>query len=197
MTRVVSGFALACMLASCRHFQSDADRLYEGEPRPPAEVAKLAGPIAKVDGVDVSELGPIFALLPGCHIVQLRSKIGEGTATGAWSEEIGRVIYAFPMRAGYLYVVDAELQAGGSASSVGNAGIGGVKLRAVEEDADGKVVAKFSKVRSKADVEKCREADASLRPKPEEARAQADASIAAPAVAASRLAVDGGSEAGP
>jgi hypothetical protein len=81
---------------------------------------------------------------------------------------------------------------------VGNAGIGGIKLRAVEQDADGKVVAKLSKARTKADIQKCREADASLRAKPDEAPSEADASIApaASSAAASHLAVDAGSEVG-
>jgi hypothetical protein len=199
MTRVASTLALAGLIAagSCRHFQADAHRLYEGEPRPPAEVARLGGPIAKVDGVDVSELGPLFALLPGCHIVELRSKIGEGTASGAWTEDIGRVVYAFQMKAGHMYVIDAELKAGGSASSVGNAGIGGIKLRAVEQDADGNVVAKLSKARTRADIQKCREADASLRAKADDAESPSDASIAPPA-APSRAgaAVDAGQPTG-
>ena len=200
MTRIASTFALAGLLAagSCRHFQRDAHPLYEGAPRPSTEVARLSGPIAKVDGVDVSELGGIFALLPGCHIVQLRARIGEGTGTGAWTEEIGRVVYAIAMRAGRVYVIDVELKAGGSASSVGNAGIGGIKLRAVEQDAEGKVVAKLSKARTKADIEKCREADASLRAEPDEVESSADASIAPPgATSRAAVAVDGGLEVGP
>jgi hypothetical protein len=40
-------------------------------PRPPAEVARLFGPIAAIDGQDVSRQGKSFALLPGCHIVRL------------------------------------------------------------------------------------------------------------------------------
>jgi hypothetical protein len=201
MTRIASTVALAGLVAttSCRHFQNGADNLYEGEPRPSAEVARLAGPIAKVDGVDVSELGPIFALLPGCHIVELRPKIGEGSANGAWSADIGRVVYALPMKAGRLYVIDAELKAGGSSNSVGNASVGGVRVRAVEEDGEGNVVAKFSKAKTKADIERCREADASLRPKPAEAAPQADASIAPSAspAASSRPGVDAGMDVGP
>jgi hypothetical protein len=155
----------------------------------------LSGPVAKVDGVDVSRLGSMFALLPGCHIVELKSKIGEGTSGGAWSEEIGHVVYAFQMKAGHLYAIDTEVRPGG-ADSVGNASVGGIKLRAVEQDANGKVLAKLSRVRSNADIERCRAADADLRATPE-AAAQTDASIAPAAPAAtSRPSLDAGSEAG-
>jgi hypothetical protein len=200
MSRIAFTLALAGLVVagSCRHFQRDAHPLYEGDPRPSAEVARLSGPIAKVDGVDVSDKGALFALLPGCHIVELRKKIGEGSGNGAWTEEIGRVVYAIPMKAGHVYVIDAELKAGGSTSSVGNSGIGDVKLRAVEQDAEGNVVAKLSKARTKADTQKCREADASLRAQPDQAESPADASIAPPATTSrAAVAVDGGLEVGP
>ena len=38
-----------------------------------------------------------------------------------------------------------------------------MKVTAAERDADGKVTAKLAKVRSKADIEGCQAADASLR----------------------------------
>jgi hypothetical protein len=165
MTRIASMFALAAVLtiafATCRHFQYDAHPLYEGDARPAAEVAKLSGPIAKVDGVDVSHAGSLFALLPGCHIVELPTRIGEGTASGAWSVKLGHVSYAFAMKAGRLYVIDTELLPGNSAS-VGNAAVGGVKVTATERDADGKVIAKLSRIHSKSDIESCGAADASL-----------------------------------
>jgi hypothetical protein len=180
MTRIASTFALAAVLtiafATCRHFQYDAHPLYEGEVRPTAEVAKLSGPIAKVDGVDVSHLGSLFALLPGCHIVELPTQLGEGTGSGAWSASIGHVSYAFAMKAGRLYVIDTELQSGSSAS-VGNASVGGVKVTAAERDADGKLIAKLSPIHKKGDVESCRAADASLRASSARPQ-QPDASIA-------------------
>jgi hypothetical protein len=197
MTRIASTFALAALLtiafATCRHFQYDAHPLYEGDVRPGAEVAKLSGPIAKVDGVDVSHLGSLFALLPGCHIVELPTQLGEGTSSGAWSANIGHVSFAFAMKAGRLYVIDTELQPGGSAS-MGNAGVGGVKVTAVERDADGKAIAKLSRVHNKGDIESCRAADASLTP-PAATPQHRDASIAPkapPSAAASTSPIDGG-----
>jgi hypothetical protein len=197
MTRIASTFALAATLivafASCRHFQADAHPLYEGDARPAAEVATLSGPIAKVDGVDVSHVGSLFALLPGCHIVELPTQLGGGTSSGAWSVSIGHVSYAFAMKAGHLYAIDTELQPGSSAS-MGNASVGGVKVTATEREADGKVITKLAKIRSKADIQSCEAADADLRapsPKPQ----QRDASIAPkdPSSAAAQTSpVDGG-----
>jgi hypothetical protein len=197
MTRIASMFVLAAALtvafASCRHFQADAHPLYEGDVRPAAEVATLSGPIAKVDGVDVSHMGSLFAILPGCHIVELPTQLGGGTPSGAWSVSIGHVSYAFAMKAGHFYAIDTDLQPGSSAS-MGNASVGGVKVTATERAADGKVIAKLAKIRTKADIESCEAADAGLRapaPKPQ----QRDASIAPkdPTPAAAPTApVDGG-----
>jgi hypothetical protein len=201
MPRIASTFALAAVLtiafATCRHFQYDAHPLYEGDVRPAAEVAKLSGPIAKVDGVDVSHMGSLFALLPGCHIVELPTQLGEGTTSGAWSVNIGHVSYALAMKAGHFYVINTELLPGSSAST-GNASVGGVKVTAAERDADGKVIAKLAKVRSKADIESCQAADASLRA-PTTPAFHPDASIApkAPASATQTPSIDGGAAAQP
>jgi hypothetical protein len=199
MTRIASTFALAAVLtiafATCRHFQYDAHPLYEGEVLPAAEVAKLSGPIAKVDGVDVSHRGSLFALLPGCHIVELPTQLGEGTSNGAWSVNIGHVSYALAMKAGRLYAIDTELQPGSSAST-GNASVGGVKVTATERDVDGKAIAKLSRVHNKRDIESCRAADASLRV-PSTKTQDRDASIAPrdrPPAAAQTSAIDGGTQ---
>jgi len=196
MTRIASTFALAAVLtiafATCRHFQYDAHPLYEGEVLPAAEVAKLSGPIAKVDGVDVSHMGSLFALLPGCHIVELPTELGGGTSSGAWSVNIGHVSYALAMKAGRLYVIDTELQPGSSAS-VGNASVGGVKVTATERDADGKAIAKLARVHTKGDIESCRAADA-MRARPARPQ-QRDAGVAPkkpPSAAAPTSPVDGG-----
>lgn len=166
MTRIASTLAMVVTLtiavATCRHFQYEAHPLYEGEPRPTADVAKLSGPVAKVDGMDVSHLGSLFALLPGCHVVELPTTLGQGTSTGAWSATIGHVSYAFAMKPGHLYVIETHTLPG-NAASVGNAVVGGVKVTAVERDSDGNLVAKLAQVRSRADVEKCRTEDDKLR----------------------------------
>ena len=145
---------LAVIAVACGHFQPTAHPLYPGPARPSAELARLTGPIAKVDGADVSRLGGTFALLPGCHLVELRRKIGEGTVSGAWSAEIGHLTYAFRMRAGQSYEIDVRLQHGNS-ESVGNATVGNVSVEAVERDASGQAVASIPPVRKSADLEAC------------------------------------------
>jgi hypothetical protein len=195
MTRTASTFALAAVLtlafATCRHFQYDAHPLYEGEVLPGTEVAKLSGPLAKVDGVDVSHLGTLFALLPGCHIVELPTQLGEGTSSGAWSVNIGHVSYAMVMKAGRLYAIDTELEPGSSAST-GNASVGGVKVTATERDADGKVLAKLPRIQTKGDIASCRATDASLRARPARPQ-QRDAGVApSEPPAAPSAPVDGG-----
>jgi len=197
MTRITSTFALAALMtiafATCRHFQSEAHPLYEGDVLPSAEVANLSGPVAKVDGVNVSHMGSLFALLPGCHIVELPTQIGEGTTSGAWSENIGHVSYALAMKAGHLYAINTELKPGSSVS-VGNAAVGGVKVTATERDSDGKVIAKLSPIHTKGDIESCRAADASLHA-PSVTPQQRDAIVAPkdpPSAAAPTPPVDGG-----
>lgn len=158
MTRTASLLGLAGVFtlagAACRHFQVEPRPLYEGQARPASEVARLSGPVGKVDGVKVSRLGTLFALLPGCHVVELPSTLGEGSSSGAWSVDIGHVEYAFVMKPGYLYAIEIKTQPG-NAASTGNADVGGVAITAVERDAGGKLLAKIPQVRTKADLEKC------------------------------------------
>ena len=148
-------FALAAVAVACGHFQPAAHPLYPGPARSAAEVARLSGPIATVDGADVSSLGGTFTLLPGCHVVELQKRIGEGTASGAWSTELRHATYAFRMKAGSSYEIDIRLESG-SNESVGNATVGQVRVEAVERDVNGKTVANILPVRKSADVEACR-----------------------------------------
>jgi len=157
MHRWFTGFLVAAALAgagvTCGHFRPAARPLYAGPVRGDAEVARLAGPIAKVDGLDVSELGGSFALLPGCHVVELRQKIGEGGVSGAWSTELRQATYAFRMKAGASYEIDVHLEPGND--SVGNANVGRARVEAVERDARGQVVANILPARRPADIEAC------------------------------------------
>ena len=142
--------------SACAHFQATPYAIYPGPARPPAEVARLNGPIATVDGVDVSRLGSAFQLLPGCHVVVVREKLGEGSAGGAWSATIPRTVYAFQMVAGRSYDVNVHLQSGGSAS-VGNANVGDVKLTALEREANGKSLGAIGPLRRSAEKTACQE----------------------------------------
>ncbi len=157
MHRWFTGFLVAAALAgvgvTCGHFGPASRPLYPGPARGDAEVARLAGPIAKVDGLDVSELGGVFALLPGCHVVEVRQKIGEGGVSGAWSTELRQTTYAFRMKAGSSYEIDVHLEPGNN--SVGNANVGRAWVEAIERDARGQVVASILPARRPADLEAC------------------------------------------
>ena len=138
----------------------------------------LSGPIATVDGVDVSHQGALFSLLPGCHVVVLQSQIGEGGVSGAWSVDIPRHVYAFRMTAGNSYVVNVRLLPGNHA--VGTANVGGVKLTAVEQDSQGKQIGKIEPARGEEDIAACQAWAAGkygqpeAAPSPEEPAPEAD-----------------------
>jgi hypothetical protein len=156
---------LASMLAAstaCSHINSAPFPLYPPPVRATDQVAVLSGPVATVDGVDVPSQ-PSFALLPGCHVVVLKSKIGQGTDDGAWSADLKRTVYAFQMKAGNIYVIEVHLQPGGSAS-VGNGNVGGVKIAAVERDANGHAIGKLSPTRNRAEIEACQAGPAPTTP---------------------------------
>ena len=48
---------------------------------------------------------------------------GEGSTGGAWSAELGHMVYALQMKAGYSYEIAAQLQAGNG--GVGNGTVSG------------------------------------------------------------------------
>jgi hypothetical protein len=161
LAAILTGVAL---LAACGHMGTTPHPLYDGLARPAQEVAVLSGPIATVDGVDVSRQGTLFSLLPGCHLVVLQSQIGEGGVSGAWSADIPKRVYAFRMKAGNSYAIDASLLPGNHA--VGTANVGGVKITAVEQDSRGKKVGTIAPARSEAEIESCQAwaADTEVKP---------------------------------
>jgi hypothetical protein len=119
------------------------------ERRPADEVATLYGPIGSVDGRDVSGQGNAFELLPGCHVVTLRSKVGgtnSGT-TGAWTATLGGT-FAFRMQAAHTYAID--LRAIGDDTMSGE-----VRIDAWDSDAGGAKTA-VPPARSGADIDACR-----------------------------------------
>lgn len=151
--RAVRLVLLVAFVGACSHFQPATHPLYAGPVRPTAEVARLSGPIATVDGVDVSSVGTSFSLLPGCHVVELRRKIGEGSTSGAWSTELRYTRYAFRMRAGSSYEIDVQLQPGNAA--MGSANVGGVTIEAVERGPSGKIVGVIPPVQKPAQIDAC------------------------------------------
>ena len=114
----------------------------------PGKVALLRGPIAIVDGTSVSGKGPAFELLPGCHLVALETSLSEGEASGNAVLNPPQIIFAFEMRPGYLYTIDA-----GGEAPAGHAGK--PQVIALEHAPDGSV-ARLERARG-ADVKACRE----------------------------------------
>jgi hypothetical protein len=180
---ILAGMLAAVSGAACSHFQSVAQPLYAGPARPTEEVARLSGPVAIVDGVAVPDKASLFTLLPGCHVVELQPRIGEGSVSGAWSAEIRHRIYALKMTAGSSYEIDVQLQPGKDALGTGT--VGGVKIKAVERDARGNTVGTFAPARSQAEIAACRasaEAATDQNDQPDE-KPQGEVSPPAPAPA--------------
>jgi hypothetical protein len=162
MRRLVSIGAALALAQACAHVGASLHPLYGGPPRPANEVAILSGPIATVDGIDVSDQA-FFSLLPGCHIVVLQSSIGEGGVSGAWSADIPKHVYAFRMKAGNSYAIKVRLLPGNH--GVGTANVGGVKVTAFEQDSQGDKIGKIKPVRSEADITACHAWGAALEGK--------------------------------
>lgn len=87
-------------------------------------------------------------LLPGCHVVVVKPKIGAGDGQGAWSADLGRVVYAFSMRAGKLYSIEAV-------PVFQSAGHGTVTLRAYERNGDGSAVRSVGAVAQEREIAAC------------------------------------------
>jgi hypothetical protein len=92
----------------CIHHQNAGFALYEPATprRPPAEVARLYGPVASVDGRDVSALGRSFELEPGCHVVVTLKEMLEFDNAASVSGQFPPMTYAFRMRAAHAYVIE-------------------------------------------------------------------------------------------
>ncbi len=120
MTRSTSALsiAVALLLPACIvHGDSvgEAHPLYPDpeETRAPRELARLSGPIGSVDGQDVKGLGRSFALLPGCHVVQLAEKTGQlnnGGVGGYVATLPQHTVWAFRMEAQHAYEIEVELE---------------------------------------------------------------------------------------
>src|SRR5436190_1922642 len=82
--------------------------LYAGaaRERPASEVGTLSGPIAAIDGQDVSEKGRI-ALLPGCHSFRLLRRIGQVSLPGGgYVATLPQQTFTIDVRAGHAYVIE-------------------------------------------------------------------------------------------
>jgi len=76
-TPCIVSFALLLAISGCLTEEQHAYPLYQGVERPHDRVGILMGPIAEVDGKDISGKGKSFALLPGCHTFRLVRTTGQ------------------------------------------------------------------------------------------------------------------------
>jgi hypothetical protein len=153
MTRFISAASLvaaASFLSGCIVRGGDSRPLYPGDPRPPAEVARLVGPIGTVDGEDVSRMGKAFALLPGCHVVKLAPKTGQINTlggSGGYVASLPAAIYPFHMQAGHTYEIEVVIE-----SSSGSTGP--ILIRAWDRDGRGGS-SEVSPATSTAEIDDC------------------------------------------
>jgi len=146
---------------SCARFQAKPVALYPSPARSDDQVATLSASVDKVDGVEVTKKGALFTLLPGCHIVLLKTTYSEGSPDGLWSATIPKTIYALRMKAGYDYEIDIRRVVGtsglGIVTVVGNSGASGsLKVTATERDKNRAVISTLSPVAGDADIAACR-----------------------------------------
>jgi len=149
-----SALLLVVGLAGCIGREGRGVPLYgDGQSlRPRGEVARLVGPIAYVDGRDVTSLGGTLELLPGCHVVEIGGRTGQvDIMRGGWAATLPNLGYAFRMQGGHSYVIelrhDPTLGQGPQASG---------RIVAYEQDPEGSVIY-VPWVRGRAAVEACRQ----------------------------------------
>ena len=119
-------------------------------PRPQEQVARLFGPIAAVDGQDVSRLGKSFSVLPGCHIVQLLNKVGQinTSNSGGYVGITGGATFALRMRANFTYEIEVQVE-----SVTGP--VGQLTIQAWERPADGSSATPLAPARSGDEIADC------------------------------------------
>lgn len=149
LKQAILGATALASAAGCAHFQGEPRPLYAGPVLPSTETALLSGYVAKVDDVDVSHMGGPFTVLPGCHVITSRDKLGDNSPSGAWSVVMPRLTFPLRMQAGHVYEIQARRQ--GSGSETAN-----LKMSAVELDGSGKKLGEVPAAHGKADIEACR-----------------------------------------
>ena len=169
-------FALLAVVPSgcVRRGQGRAYPLYPNpdQPRQPETLVRLEGPIATVDGQEVASNGTAFDLLPGCHVVILRRKLGESNGNGAWSADLPRIVYAFQTIGGHSYEIEVVARFGNSTTKgvaddghirvnaeimgpTGGATHGQVTITAKERDSAGTVLKVLPPARGQKNIEAC------------------------------------------
>ena len=146
IVRILGGVALVACVGHVRPYA-----LYPNPEiqREPGKVSRLTGIVATVDGVDVARKGDTFDLAPGCHVVTLVHKIGQGGEHEPWSVDVPHWVYAFRMIAGHLYVIEHRVQMASNRN-------GTVTVSALERDGRGALVRPIPPSRGVQDIEDCK-----------------------------------------
>jgi hypothetical protein len=119
------------------------------EPPPkPSDVARLTGYVFAVDGKEVTDVGHVFELLPGCHMVQTPKEWGGVGSTGGVIVRTNHMTFALPMKAAHQYLIEVQ------ASVIGGAYTSAAVV-ASEKDLDGNLTAMFQPVTSAEQVASC------------------------------------------
>jgi hypothetical protein len=114
------------------------------------DVARLSGYVRSVDGERVATDGGTFDLLPGCYLIETPSSWTRGSDQGAVVVTTGRVVFALPMRAGYMYSTDIEVE-----PMTGPTGF--ARIVANENDAAGQLVRRVAPAQSQQDIRACQQ----------------------------------------
>ena len=124
---------------------------------PAGQVASVVGPIAMIDGRDVSQMGGWFDLLPGCHVIELQRQSSSSFILGAGGmhAKLAATVYALRMKAGAHYVIQQDVISGGNGSSLRVA-------RSAREELPGGATTDIDPVKSRDDVPACRDWAATL-----------------------------------
>jgi hypothetical protein len=114
-----------------------------------AQAVLLSGYIARVDNRDVSALGDLFEVLPGCHIVTTPTRWGTETSASGMVAFTGPVTFALQMTAGHRYAVIVDTGSFGKPSFT-------VSVRMDETTRAGDLVRSIGPVKGSGQVEACR-----------------------------------------
>jgi hypothetical protein len=108
-----AALGLLLLFAACITHSVDAYPLYPNPEtyRPADQVGIINGPIAMLDGQDVSDHGHAFALEPGCHSFKFLERTGAANgATGAsYTMRLPQGTYSFWLRPGHYYELEPNI----------------------------------------------------------------------------------------
>jgi hypothetical protein len=160
--RFHSLLALATLALGCLASEPPAVPLYpNGETTrlPANQVADLMGPIEKIDGRAVGDMGGRFDLLPGCHLIELDRQSDNSTyslTSGVYlTGSFPATTYALRMQAGARYFIQRQTVTEGVGATVR-------MVLSAREEAPGGAVTDLAPATSMDDLKACKAWEATL-----------------------------------